>query len=116
MWGLGLLAVAAVVWLWVVHQLVAPFTVERSSGRELECASRVFYDAGEAGQKRFYSDVEGTLCAAERDTADLLALVVLSLPFAAVGTTLYASGATSARLSEHTAELARLEALPATTD
>lgn len=105
-WGFGLLAAAAGIWLWIAAQLLLPFTAESD-----ECESRVFYTTHDVGMKwpyDDYADAEGTRCAAERDWAGLLALLVLSLPTAVAGTVLYTSASTARQLSEHAAEVARL--------
>ncbi|MGR4882863.1 hypothetical protein ACIPUC_26125 [Streptomyces sp. LARHCF249] len=114
-WGFGLLAVSAGIWLWIAAQLLLPFSAEHGGGSPDDCESRVFYSTREVGMKRTstdYADAEGTRCAAERDWAGLLALLVLSLPVAVVGTVLYTSASTARRLSEHAAEVARLTEFP----
>ncbi|MBT2406627.1 MULTISPECIES: hypothetical protein [unclassified Streptomyces] len=107
-WGVFLLLVALGIWLWVAYQLLAPFSISGTS-HDLDCGSRVFYDAGESGRKS-YAEAEGQRCAAERDLADPLALLLLALPFAVGGAFQYASGTFALRMSEHAAEVARLEA------
>lgn len=104
-WGFGLLAVAAGIWLWVAAQLLLPF----AGPSDQDCKSRVFYDAGDGRGRETYNGAEGGPCSAERDWADLLALTLLSLPVAVVGTVLYTSSSTATRLSAHAAEMARLE-------
>ncbi|MFD3802371.1 hypothetical protein ACFWSF_14085 [Streptomyces sp. NPDC058611] len=104
-WGFGLLAAASGVWLWVAAQLLLPF----AGPSDQDCESRVFYDAGDGRQPETYAEAEGGSCEAERDLGGLLALTLLSLPFAVVGTVLYTSSSTATRLSAHAAELARLE-------
>lgn len=104
-WGFGLITAAACIWLWVAAQLLLPFTVDYD-----ECESRVFYTTKDVGMKyayEDYADAEGTSCAAQRDLAGLLALLLLSMPTAVAGTFLYTSGR-ARRLSEHAAEMARL--------
>ncbi|MBT2457343.1 hypothetical protein [Streptomyces sp. ISL-86] len=109
-WGVFLLLVALGIWLWVAYQLLAPFSITRSgTSHDLDCGSRVFYDAGESGRES-YAEAEGERCAAERDLADPLALLLLALPFAVGGAFQYASGTFALRMSEHAAEVARLEA------
>ncbi|AZM87110.1 MULTISPECIES: hypothetical protein [Streptomyces] len=107
-WGFFLLVASAGIWLWIAVQLLLPYPV---TGRDDECQSRVFYtkqtDRGRPYEG--YAEAEGTRCAAERDWAELLALLLLSLPTAVVGTVLYTSGSTGHQLSEHTAEVNRLK-------
>ncbi|MEW1635296.1 hypothetical protein AB0469_14575 [Streptomyces sp. NPDC093801] len=107
-WGFSLLAASAGIWLWIAAQLLLPYSV---TGRDAECQSRVFYtkEAERGRPYQGYADAEGTRCAAERDWAGLLALLLLSLPTAVVGTVLYTSGGTGHRLSEHAAEVNRLK-------
>lgn len=110
-WGFGLLAAAAGIWLWVAAQLVLPFHPGHDDDND--CQSRVFYaDEDRRGRQLSYAEAEGESCDRERDPAGLLALVVLSLPFAVTGTVLYTSAATGIRQSEHAAEMARLAEHP----
>ncbi|MFG2984074.1 hypothetical protein ACGFYQ_22935 [Streptomyces sp. NPDC048258] len=106
-WGFGLIAVASGIWLWLACQVLLPYSVEHGRN-DRECASRVFYES----TRESYADAEGTTCAMERDWADLLAVLLLSLPFAVVGTVLYTSGAADNRLSRHVAEVNRLTEFP----
>ncbi|MFE6845658.1 hypothetical protein [Streptomyces sp. NPDC057686] len=107
--GVFLFIATGGIWLWLAYQLFAPFSLGSSSTRT--CASRVFYDEGDSG-KRSYADAEGDRCAAARDSADLLGMLVVSLPLAAVGVFQYTSGTVSLALRRHTEELAVLRALP----
>ncbi|MFD7258457.1 hypothetical protein [Streptomyces sp. NPDC059874] len=110
-WGFGLLAAAAAVWLWIGAQLLLPFTP--ADDDDNKCESRVFYsDEDRRGRSLSYVEAEGEACDDERDTAVLLALLLLSLPFAVVGTVLYTSGSTEDRLSHHAAEVQRLTEHP----
>ncbi|MFE7097422.1 hypothetical protein [Streptomyces erythrochromogenes] len=109
--GVFLLIATGAIWLWVGYLLLVPFTLDSGrsgSGSGRECASRVFFDAGEAGRKRSYADVEGARCAAERDVADSVAWLLLSLPLAAVGLHHCAVGTAGLRIAGHDAEKARL--------
>ncbi|WP_411101452.1 hypothetical protein [Streptomyces sp. cmx-4-9] len=112
-WGFGLLAASAGIWLWTASQLLLPFT-SSDSRDDVDCESRVFYTAQDVRGRpsRDYADAEGTLCSSQRDWAGLLALTLLSLPTAVVGTVLYTSGSTGHRLSEHAAEVRRLTESP----
>ncbi|MEV7541204.1 hypothetical protein [Streptomyces sp. NPDC089915] len=108
-WGFCLLAASVGVWIWIAAQLLLPYSV---TGREgADCQSRVFYtEENERGRPyEGYADAAGARCATERDWAELLALLLLSLPTAVVGTVLYTSGSTGHRLSEHAAEVNRLK-------
>ncbi|MGW5347727.1 hypothetical protein [Streptomyces sp. NPDC004050] len=107
--GVYLLIAAGAVWLWLAYQLLAPFTVNYGSSRSTDCASPVFYDEGD-GRRRSYADAEGQRCATERDPADLLALLILSVPLAAAGTFQYTRGTVALDLRRHEEELAHLRA------
>ncbi|MER5779927.1 hypothetical protein ABT144_37640 [Streptomyces sp. NPDC002039] len=89
-WGIGLIAAASLIWLWLAYQLLFPFTVDTGRGRAEECDSRIFYYQGEwrRGPDE-YVDAEGNTCAVARDLAELLAALVLSMPLAVTGTILY---------------------------
>ncbi|GGP99176.1 hypothetical protein GCM10010215_26150 [Streptomyces virginiae] len=76
--------------------MFAPFSIERDANGSIECASRVFYDDGDDGRKsrkQTYEEAEGIRCAVARDPADMLGLLLLSLPFAATGIFQYTSRA-----------------------
>ncbi|MEU2390677.1 hypothetical protein [Streptomyces sp. NPDC007369] len=107
--GVFLLIAAGAIWLWLAYQLLAPFTVNYGSDRTIDCASPVFYDEGD-GKRRSYAAAEGERCATERDPADLLALLTLSVPLAAAGTFQYARGTVALDLRRHEDELAHLTA------
>lgn len=104
-WGTGLLAVASLIWLWLAFQLFVPFTIDRA-GSDVDCESRVFYDSGRSHAP--YDSAEGERCSVARDLAPMLAALVVSLPFAAVGTILCATGSAAVRTSVHAAEIIRL--------
>ncbi|MFD0266626.1 hypothetical protein ACFVGY_08520 [Streptomyces sp. NPDC127106] len=107
--GVFLLIAAGAIWLWLAYQLLAPFTVNYGSSRSIDCASPVFYDEGD-GKRRSYAATEGERCATERDPADLLVLLTLSVPLAAAGTFHYARGTVALDLRRHEDELAQLRA------
>ncbi|MEU9181993.1 hypothetical protein AB0C90_35200 [Streptomyces sp. NPDC048550] len=109
--GVFLFVAAGGIWLWLAYQLFAPFSLSYGSSSSKTCASRVFYDEGDSG-KRSYAAVEGDRCAAARDSADLLGMLMVSLPLAAVGVFQYTSGSVSLAMRRHAEELAVLRALP----
>ncbi|MFD6225794.1 hypothetical protein ACFWFZ_02745 [Streptomyces sp. NPDC060232] len=115
--GISLLLVAGCIWIALAYQLFAPFSIQRDSNGSIECASRVFYDDGADDGRRSrlktYAEAEGTRCAVARDFADMLGLLVLSLPFAAIGIFQCTSGALTLALRHHEDELALKAERPA---
>ncbi|MBT2470567.1 hypothetical protein J7E97_22530 [Streptomyces sp. ISL-66] len=101
-WGRGLIAVAVLIWLWLGYLLLFPFTAEG------ECDSRVFHQNG-PWPMSYHTD-EGERCDAARDLGPMLAALLLSVPLAALGTGLYASGTSAVRTAAYAAEIARLNA------
>ncbi|MFF4260777.1 hypothetical protein DEJ51_30675 [Streptomyces venezuelae] len=92
--------------------MFAPFSIERDANGSIECASRVFYDDGDDGRKsrkQTYEEAEGIRCAVARDPADMLGLLLLSLPFAATGIFQYTSRALALALRHHGDEVAHLK-------
>ncbi|MFF5805550.1 hypothetical protein [Streptomyces sp. NPDC012746] len=109
-WGGGLLIAAAGIWLWLAYLLLSPFSVGYGTSHTTDCDSRVFY--GDSDRHESYADAEGERCDAERDWAPMFALLVVSLPLAAIGTFQYTSGTVSLGMTRYTAEKARLAAMP----
>ncbi|MFJ3922240.1 hypothetical protein [Streptomyces sp. NPDC090022] len=108
-WGRGLLAAAALIWLWVAYLLVFPFTIDRGVDRKpVECESLAFHQDGDVEVS--YLDDEGKLCDAERDVGPILAALLLSLPLATVGAGLYAAGTSAVRTAAYATEITRLDA------
>ncbi|MEU6880476.1 hypothetical protein [Streptomyces sp. NPDC046712] len=95
-WGLGLLALAGLMWIWFAVLLFTPYEPEESSR---ECVSRFTSDNLHNSDSR---------CVDERDWPELLAVLGGSVPFALVGSILYTSGSVSHRMAEHLAEVTRL--------
>ncbi|MFE5933822.1 hypothetical protein ACFQ69_00470 [Streptomyces sp. NPDC056470] len=96
-WGLGLLALAGLMWIWFAVLLFTPYSPEESSR---ECTSRFSSENLHNGSSS---------CVAERDWPELLAVLGGSIPFAVIGGVLYTSGSVSHRMAEHLAEVTRLE-------
>ncbi|WP_426404477.1 hypothetical protein ACN9M0_29530 [Streptomyces sp. R-07] len=96
-WGLGLLAVAGLLWVWLAVLLFTPFEAGESSR---ECTSRF------TSENLHNSD---SSCVNERDWPELLAVLGASVPVAVIGSALYTSGSVSHRMAEHLAEVTRLE-------
>ncbi|MFJ3973852.1 hypothetical protein [Streptomyces sp. NPDC090021] len=111
--GIFLLVAAGCIWLALAYQLFAPFSIKRDANGSIECASRVFYDDGDddsrQSRRKTYEDAEGIRCAIARDPADMLGLLLLSLPLAAIGISQYTSGALSLTLRHHKDEVAYLK-------
>ncbi|GGT97075.1 MULTISPECIES: hypothetical protein [Streptomyces] len=95
-WGLGLLAVAGLLWIWFAVLLFTPYENE---GYSRECTSRFTSD-------NLHND--DSRCVEERDWPELMAVLGASLPFAVVGAVLHTSGSVSHRMAEHLAEVTRL--------
>ncbi|MFF5786055.1 hypothetical protein ACFY8P_13955 [Streptomyces sp. NPDC012693] len=94
-WGLGLLTVAALLWVWFGVLLLTPYAQE---GPGSPCPALL------TSEYVHHDD-----CVESRDWPGLLALLGGSLPLAVVGGALYTSGAVSHRMSEHLAEITRLD-------
>ncbi|MBT2443715.1 hypothetical protein J7E93_27185 [Streptomyces sp. ISL-36] len=95
-WGLGLLAVAGLMWIWFAVLLLTPYEAGESSR---ECVSRF------TSESLHNSD---SSCVEERDWPELLAVLGVSVPFSVIGAVLYTSGSVSHRMAEHLAEVTRL--------
>ncbi|MFF5427671.1 MULTISPECIES: hypothetical protein [unclassified Streptomyces] len=86
-WGLGLLTVAALLWVWFAVLLLTPYEQEGGGSPcpPLLTSEYVHHDD----------------CVEARDWPGLLALLGGSVPFAAAGAALYAAGAVTQRFAEH---------------
>ncbi|MEW2086796.1 hypothetical protein [Streptomyces sp. NPDC005283] len=102
-WGFGLLSAAALLWVWFGVLLLAPYDIDGRYGSS-DCESRFFTERSTANE----GAANGTKCAAERDWPELLGVLGLSVPLSLVGAVLYTSGSVSNRMSEHLAEVTRL--------
>ncbi|MEU3661315.1 hypothetical protein AB0E77_16390 [Streptomyces sp. NPDC032940] len=108
-WGLGLLTLAAALWVWCAVLLVTDYEAESArESRTVECESRLFTDGGTANEGRFKDP-----CGDERDWPEALAVLGLSVPLALAGAVLLTYGLVCVRVSEHAADLARWEELAA---
>ncbi|WP_329114140.1 hypothetical protein [Streptomyces sp. NBC_01353] len=97
-WGLGLLALAGLMWIWLAVLIFSPYEAEWD-GRSKDCISRW------TSENLHNSD---SRCVNERDWPELLAVLGGSVPVAVVGSVLYTSGSVSHRMAEHLAEVTRL--------
>lgn len=97
-WGLGLLTVAGLLWIWFAVGIFLPYTTTDGRGDD-ECESRWSSE---------YLHDEDSDCVAERDWPEMVGILGGSIPFAVVGSVLYAGGSVSHRMAEHLAEVTRL--------
>ncbi|MEE1815599.1 MULTISPECIES: hypothetical protein [unclassified Streptomyces] len=95
-WGLGLLTLAGLLWVWCGVLLLTPY--EDADGGGSPCPALVGSDY-----------VHEKDCVASRDWPGTLAVLGGSVPLAVVGAVLYTSGAVSHRMAEHLAEINRLD-------
>ncbi|MEU0371412.1 hypothetical protein ABZ070_14325 [Streptomyces sp. NPDC006283] len=102
-WGVALLAIAAVLWAWCGVLLAAPYEAERAYLDPTECEARLTTEWGTVNNGKRRSP-----CGNERDWPEAVAVLGLSVPVAVVGAMLFTSGAVRTRMSEHAAEIARL--------
>ncbi|WP_330300235.1 hypothetical protein [Streptomyces sp. NBC_00503] len=104
------MAAAALIWLWIAYLLIFPFsTGQGANSKPVECESRDFHQDGRKYAVSYRADA-GERCDAERDWAPILAGLLLSLPLAALGTGLYATGTSATRTVAYATEIARLNA------
>ncbi|MFE2555845.1 hypothetical protein ACFXGT_07395 [Streptomyces sp. NPDC059352] len=98
-WGLGLLTVAGLLWVWFAILLLTPYEVEHNYNTTT-CHARISAD-----------DLHDTsrVCAEERDWPKLLGFLGAAMPFAVVGSVLTAIGSSAHRAAEHHAEATRLD-------
>ncbi|MER6022184.1 hypothetical protein [Streptomyces anulatus] len=109
-WGRGMMAVAVLIWLWLAYQLFFSFSIEHGVRSEpIACGSRAFHR--DASSDTSHTETERRRCAAERDWGPMLAAFLLSLPPAAVGAALYASGTSALRTADYAAQVTRLNAV-----
>ncbi|MFF5451961.1 hypothetical protein ACFY40_12065 [Streptomyces sp. NPDC012950] len=99
-WGIGLLAVAGLLWIWFAVFLVTPY--EEDDGRGSPCPALLTSEYVHHGA-----------CVEERDWPGLVALLGGSLPFAVTGAALYTSGSAAQRTADHLAEVTRLDSAKA---
>ncbi|MDG4857574.1 hypothetical protein P8605_05275 [Streptomyces sp. T-3] len=107
-WGIGLLALAGLLWAWCAVLLLTPYEVDRQ-GRyprsPAQCESRLLTDGGTANNGTY----EGSWCARERDWPEALAVLGLSVPVSVAGVALFTSGSVSLRISSHAFAMRELD-------
>ncbi|GGV05304.1 hypothetical protein GCM10010275_51040 [Streptomyces litmocidini] len=97
-WGLGLLTVAALLWIRLAVLLFTPYETGDSGH---DCTSRFT-------SENLHDDESS--CVVERDRPELLAVLGASVPVSVIGGVLCTSGSVSHRTAEHLAEVTRLDA------
>lgn len=98
-WGVGLLAVAGLLWAWCAVLLLTPYEVDRKPDDKYpaECAARLLADDRTGDSRRRQS----SWCATERDWPQALALLGLSVPVSVAGGVVLTVGLVSRRMSAH---------------
>ncbi|MFJ9816009.1 hypothetical protein ACIRU3_12165 [Streptomyces sp. NPDC101151] len=106
-WGIGLLAVAGLLWTWCAVLLLTPYEVDREPGDRYpdQCESRLLTDRGTANEGLY----KGDHCANERDWPEALAVLGLSIPVSVTGVALFTTGAVSRRMSAHAEAMRELD-------
>ncbi|AVH61110.1 MULTISPECIES: hypothetical protein [Streptomyces] len=108
-WGVGLLALAALLWTWCALLLLMPYEVNEEPDDQYpqECESRLLTERGTANEGL----QRGDWCENERDWPEALALLGLSVPVSAAGVALFTSGSVSIRMSAHSEAMRELDAI-----
>lgn len=106
-WGVGLLALAALLWTWCAVLLLVPYKVDEEPGDRYprECESRLLTERGTANEGL----QNGDWCQDERDWPEALAVLGLSIPVSAAGVALFTSGSLSRRMSAHAEAMRELD-------
>lgn len=106
-WGIGLLALAGLLWTWCAVLVLTPYEVDRKPDDQYpeECESRLFTDRGTAndGLQRY------DYCQNERDWPEALAVLGLSIPVSVVGVAMFTTGTLSRRMSAHAEAMRELD-------
>jgi hypothetical protein len=106
-WGIGLLALAGLLWTWCAVLVLTPYEVDRKPDDQYpeECESRLFTDWGTAndGLQRY------DYCQNERDWPEALAVLGLSIPVSVVGVAMFTTGTLSRRMSAHAEAMRELD-------
>ncbi|WP_299535229.1 hypothetical protein [uncultured Streptomyces sp.] len=98
-WGIGLLAVSAVLLGWFGFLLLTPFTATEYQD-EVECDAPV---------SDTYAGNTRSLCHGERDWPELVGILALAVPTTAAGTALWAVGSSRKRTTDHVLRLLELQ-------
>ncbi|MER7519880.1 hypothetical protein [Streptomyces sp. NPDC126499] len=89
-WGLGLLTVAALLWVWCAVLLLTPYETAAGNGCGTLLADEYHHDED---------------CYESRDWPELLGLLATSVPFAVAGAMVHTRGALTDRLAPLLADL-----------
>ncbi|MEU1007030.1 hypothetical protein [Streptomyces sp. NPDC005890] len=108
-WGIGLLAVAGLLWTWCAVLLLTPYEAERKSDDPYpdQCEARLFTDRGTANEGLY----KGDYCANERDWPEVLALLGLSVPVSLAGAVLVTTGTVHRTMSAHAEAMRELDGI-----
>ncbi|MFE0648344.1 hypothetical protein ACFVZH_07125 [Streptomyces sp. NPDC059534] len=92
-WGVGLLAVAGLLWVWFGVLLLTPYEpADGSNTCPTLLTSEYLHDKA---------------CEEARDWPELVGVIGASVPLAVIGAVLFTSGSVSHRMAEHLAEAPR---------
>lgn len=108
-WGVGLLALAGLLWVWGLLLLLTPYEVDRKPDdrHPAACEARLFTERGTANEGLYRND----WCQNERDWPEALAVLGLSIPPTAAGAVLFTIGSLSRRMSAHAEAMRELDSL-----
>ncbi|MFF8729989.1 hypothetical protein ACF073_26440 [Streptomyces sp. NPDC015171] len=106
-WGIGLLAVAGLLWTWCAVLLLTPYEAERKPDDQypVQCESRLLTDRGTANE----GVRNGDYCANERDWPKVLAILGLSVPVSLAGAILFTAGTVNRTMSAHAEAMRELD-------
>ncbi|MEU6590905.1 hypothetical protein ABZ923_17075 [Streptomyces sp. NPDC046881] len=106
-WGIGLLAVAGLLWTWCAVLLLTPYEAERKPDDQYprQCESRLLTDRGTANEGLY----KGDYCANERDWPEVLAVLGLSVPVSLAGAVLLTTGMVQRTMSAHAEAMRELD-------
>lgn len=98
-WGIGLLSLACLQWIWCSVLILMPYQADsvREGRSPSECESRLFTEYSTANQGR----QNGYYCQAERDWPEIVAVLGLSIPVSIAGVGLFTIGTVTRRMSAH---------------
>ncbi|MGI5484679.1 hypothetical protein [Streptomyces lavendofoliae] len=98
-WGIGLFALAGLLWTWCALLLLTPYQAEREPDdrHPRDCESRLLTEGGTANDGVWRRD----WCDNERDWPETLAVLGLSVPVSVAGAVVFTIGSVSGRMSAH---------------